>query len=318
MTGYKTIDGQRTMLGKYYLQEATGTVDAVTALTCVDIIGVLDTLEYKGGIYDGVPVETLLEAILGPEEIAFELDPAFEGVTLSGHLPIGSKRSALQQIAFAIGAVVDTARSEAIRFYPAPSVVTKDITPARKILGHKITLEPLVTQVDVTAHQYALGDELKELTKTTLAPGEHTITFSSPVSVQSVTGATLGTNHPNYCTVTVEAAGEVILSGYESVDTQTVHTVKTDPLPAGAKPSAKSVSTATLVSPDKAQAVARRLYAYYQLRYTDEGQILPGQEQAAEMASVSSLGGKTLTGYIQRVVTDLAGGCLETITLRGR
>ena len=318
LTGYKTIDGQRTMLGKYYLQEATGTVDAVTALTCVDIIGVLDTLEYKGGIYDEVPVETLLEAILGPEEIAFELDPAFEGVTLSGHLPIGSKRSALQQIAFAIGAVVDTARSEAVRFYPAPSVATKGITPARKILGHKITLEPLVTQVDVTAHQYALGDELKELTKTTLAPGEHTITFSSPVSVQSVTGATLGTNHPNYCTVTVEAAGEVILSGYEYVDTQTVHTVKTDPLPAGAKPSAKSVSTATLVSPDKALAVARRLYAYYQLRYTDEGQILPGQEQAAEMASVSSLGGKTLTGYIQRVVTDLAGGCLETITLRGR
>ena len=263
-------------------------------------------------------MESLLEAILGPEEIAFELDPAFEGVTLSGHLPIGSKRYALQQIAFAIGAVVDTARSGAVRFYPAPTMATKDITPARKIVGHKITLEPLVTQVDVTAHQYALGDELKELTKTTLAPGEHTITFSSPVSVRSVTGATLGINHPNYCTVTVAEAGEVILSGYEYVDTQTVHTVKTDPLPAGAKPSAKSVSTATLVSPDKAPEVARRLYAYYQLRYTDEGQILPGQEKAAEMASVSSLGGNTLTGYIQRMVTDLTGGCLETITLRGR
>ena len=36
------------------------------------------------------------------------------------------------------------------------------------------------------------------------------------------------------------------------------------------------------------------------------------------MASVSSLGGNTLTGYIQRMVTDLTGGCLETITLRGR
>lgn len=318
LTGYKTIDGRRTMLGKYYLQEAKGTVDAVTTITCVDIIGVLDTLEYKGGIYNEVPVKTLLESILCSEEIAFELDTAFDGVTLSGHLPIGSKRSALQQIAFAIGAVVDTARSEAVRFYPAPTVATKDITPARKIVGHKITLDPLVTQVDVTAHQYALGDEIKELAKTTMATGEHTITFSSPVSVQSVRGATLGTNHPNYCTVTVETAGEVILSGYEYVDTQTVWTVKTDPLPAGAKPSAKSVSTATLVSPDKAQAVARRLYAYYQLRYTDEGQILPGQEQAAEMASVSSFGGKTITGYIQRVVTDLTGGCLETITLRGR
>ena len=48
------------------------------------------------------------------------------------------------------------------------------------------------------------------------------------------------------------------------------------------------------------------------------GYYFESMEQAAEMASVSSLGGKTLTGYIQRVVTDLAGGCLETITLRGR
>ena len=77
-------------------------------------------------------------------------------------------------------------------------------------------------------------------------------------------------------------------------------------------------SRVVVMPAERSQAVARRLYAYYQLRYTDEGQILPGQEQAAEMASVSSLGGKTLTGYIQRVVTDLAGGCLETITLRGR
>ena len=33
---------------------------------------------------------------------------------------------------------------------------------------------------------------------------------------------------------------------------------------------------------------------------------------------MSSLGGRALTGYIQRVVTDLSGGGLETITLRGR
>ncbi len=75
----------------------------------------------------------------------------------------------------------------------------------------------------------------------------------------------------------VTKAGEVILSGYGYEDTKTVYTVKTEPLPAGAKASAKSVTSATLVDPGKAQDVARRLYDYYQLRYTDEGQILPGQ-----------------------------------------
>jgi len=317
LSPYKTVDGARTFLGPYYLQTATGTVDAVTHLSCVCTNGVLDTLDYKGGIYVDVPVEDLLDEILTPEGISFELDASFAGVTINGYLPICKKRAALQHIAFAIGAIPDHTRAEVMRFYPAPSAVTASITPARKILGHKITLEELVTQVDVTAHKYLLSDELKELTKTTLEAGEHTITFSSPVSVTAVTGATLTTVHPNYCIVEVADAGEVILSGYEYTDATTIHTVKVDPLPAGAKSSAKSVSTATLVDPTKATAVAQRLYTYYQNRYTDEGQVLPGDETAAEKATISSLGGKTLTGHIQRVVTDLSGGCLETVTLRG-
>lgn len=317
LTAYKTVDGTRTFMGTYYLQEATGTVDAITQLSCVDIIGIMDTVEYKGGIYVDMPVEDLLNEILTPEGFGFELDTSFAGVTITGYLPICKKRAALQHIAFAIGAVVDPTRAEVMRFYPAPTTVTASITPTRKILGHKITLEELVTQVDVTAHKYLLGDELKELTKTTLEVGTHTITFSAPVSVTTVTGATLTTAHPNYCVVNVTTAGEVILSGYEYTDATTIHTVKIDPLPAGAKNSVKSVSTATLVDPTKATAVAQRLFNYYLNRYTDEGQVLPGDETAAARATISSLGGKTLTGHIQRVVTDLSGGCLETVTLRG-
>lgn len=318
LAAYKTVDGVRTFLGLYYLQKAEGTVDAVTQLSCVDIVGILDTLEYKGGIYDEVPVENLLDDILTPEGIAFELDAAFAGVTISGYLPICKKRGALQHIAFAIGAITDPTRAEILRFYPAPTVASLAITPTRKIIGHKITLEELVTQVDVTAHKYLLSNELKEITKTVLGAGEHTITFSAPVSVTAVTGATLVTVHPNYCVVEVDEAGEVILSGFEYTDATTVYTVKVDPLPAGAKSSAKSVSTATLVDPAKAYAIAQRLYAYYQNRYTDEGQVLPGDERAAAKATISSLGGKMLTGHVQRVVTDLSGGCLETVALRGR
>lgn len=314
---YKTVDGARTYMGPYYLQKATGTVDAVTQLSCVDIIGILDTLDYMGGIFVNKPLGDLLDDILTPEGIGFELDASFTGVTITGYLPICKKRGALQHIAFAIGAVVDPTRADVMRFYPAPTVASIPITPARKIIGHKITLEELVTQVDVTAHSYILGTELKELTKATLAVGVHTITFSAPVYVTAITGAALTLAHPNYCVVTVTTTGEVVLSGYEYADATTVYTVKTDPLPSGAKSSAKSVDKATLVDPDKAAAVAQRLYAYYQNRYTDEGQVLPGNEAAAARAAISSLGSKTLTGNIQRVVTDLSVGCLETITMRG-
>lgn len=318
LQAYKMMDGVKTYLGPYYLREATGTVDAVTNIACVDIIGILDTVEYTGGIYSNVPLAELLDELLTIEEVAVEIDPAFAEVTISGYLPICSKRQALQHIAFAIGAVLDPTRIEkTLRLYPLPTTVSQTITPARKILGHKVTLEDLVTQVEVTAHDYLLSDELKEITKTTLAVGEHTITFSAPVSVTTVTGATIVTAHPNYCVVDVTTAGEVVLSGYAYLDATTVYTVKTSLIPAGGKKGVKAVSGATLVDPGKAAAVAGRLYAYYQDRYTDEGGVLPGGEIPAQRAALSSLGSKTITGNLQRVVTDLAGGCLETITMRG-
>lgn len=317
LTGFKTVNGQKSPIGQFYFQKATGAVDGVTSLECVDIIGILDTLEYKGGIYESTPVKDLLEDILVSEGIDFELDNAFASATVSGHLPVGSKRSALQQIAFAIGAIVDTTRGQLVRLYPMPVSMARTITSARKIVGHNVRMDPIVTQVEVTAHSYVLDTELKELAKPVLDAGTHDIPFASPVKVTKASGALIVTNHPNYCTVSVAAAGEVILSGYEYNDVQTVSTVKTAALPAGVKNNPKRYGSATLVDPSKAPTVARRIYDYYQLCYIDEGRLLPGDERVGELVDLTSLNGNHLNGYIHQIVTDLVGGCLETITLRG-
>lgn len=317
MTAFSTIDGDRQPMGVYYLQEASGFVDSVTELALVDIVGILDTITHLGGIYSAVPLRSFLEELLTPEGVVFELDPAFEDVTLTGYLPIGSKRAALQQIAFAIGAMIDTTRGGVMRIYPAPLTVAHSIGPDRKIIGHKVTLEELVTRVDVTAHAYRLGDEERELVKQVLGTGQHTLHFSTPSSVTQVAGGTLVANHPNYAVVDVQTAGEVILTGREYVDDTTVYTVQTSPLPAGAKSSATAVTGGTLVDSTKAAAAARRVYDYYQRRYTDEGRILPGYERVGQMIELQSLGGRTLTGVIERLVIDLAGGHLAKLTMRG-
>ena len=96
----KSIESVKIPLGPFYLQEAEGTVDASTKLSCVNIIGILDALEYMGGLYDKMLVSALLTDILTPEGIAFVLDPAFATTTVTGHLPIGSKRAALAAYCF--------------------------------------------------------------------------------------------------------------------------------------------------------------------------------------------------------------------------
>lgn len=317
ITAYSTVDGVQQPMGVYYLQEMTGLVDSLVDLQLVDIVGVLDTQTFDGGIYTAIPVRELLDAILGPEDVDYTLDPSFEGVTFTGYLPICSKREALQQIAFALGAVVDTTRGEVMRFYPMPTSTHHVIDPARKIVGHKVTLEELVTRVDVTAHAYRLNEEVRELTKTTLDVGRHRLTFTGPVKVSGVTGATLVECHPNYAVVNVAQAGEVILTGREYVDDTSIFTVQTEPLPAGAKSSIKAITGATLIDAAKAPAAARRVYTYYQLRYTDEGLLLPGMEQVGQWVELQSLGECTLAGPVERLTIDLARGCLEAITLRG-
>lgn len=313
---YKMIDSSKIYLGPYYLKKAEGTVDSVAKLTCVDILGVLDTLEYKGGIYVNVPLANLLSDILTPEGVEFEVDTSLAAVTISGHLPIGSKRLALQQIAFAAGAIVDSTRSDMIRFYPVSSVVSETILPTRKVVGHSVTLEELVTTVNITAHEFVLDTELKEISRSTRGVGLHEIKLDRPASITAITGGTLELVHPNYCFVSVLVEGEIVLSGYEYRDVTTIHSVSAMSIPAGAKSGAKSIGSATLVDPSKGPSVAQRVYDYYQLRYTNEGQVLPGFEYAGQRVAIDSINGKTLTGNIQRISTDLTGGGLEVLTVK--
>lgn len=314
---YEHLDGERRYLGVCYLDTASGTVDAQTKFRCQNIFGVLDGVSFNGGVYENQPVGEFLDALLAPEGVAWELDPAFEAETITGWLPICTKRAALQQLAFRLGAVLDASRREGIALYPAPTAVSGNVPPGRKVLGHTVSLEELVTRVDVTAHSYALAGESKELSKTTLAAGRRTIQLSGPARVDSVTGATLVESGVNHVVVEVNAAGEVTVTGRSWEDTATVYTAAQE-LRAGELEGVKEVFDCTLLDPAHAQAAAERLLAYYQERYVDEGTLLPGDEAVGRRLELSSLGGRTLEGIVTRLSLDLAGGYLGKLTLRGK
>ncbi len=311
-----TLDGTTYPMGVYYFSEAQGETDGVTTLYCVDAIGLLDGVSYDGGIYAEMPMADFLDALLTTEGMAYTLDASFDDVTISGHLPICTKREALQQMAFAVGALVVPDRTGGLTIQPLSADDPSAVDKTRKIVGHTLTLEDLITCVEVTAHQFALSSDLETLSTSDQEEGEQTVKFTTPCQVSSITGATLVTSHPNYCTIQVDTAGEVVIQDKEYEDTETVYTVDMGALPAAATSQTKSVSTNTLIDPSKAQAAAQRLYDYYQNRYSDEGQLLPGLDSPGQYTALWC-GDATLTGHLQRVVTDLHGGGLMTITMRG-
>lgn len=313
------MDGVKKNMGTFYLEEPESDTDRTTTMSCIDLIGVIDQTEFKGGMYFNVLASTVINAILmSAGGIEYELDSNFAAVTLSGWIPISTHREALQQVAFAIGAIVDCTRSNKIKMYPAPTVSGGAIPYARKLPGHTLKLKPLVTGVEVIAHNYKATAESQELLNEARVPGTYEITFGSPVHSLTITGGTITVSNCNYAKITIASAGTVVLTGKTYADSTQVFGTYMPELPAGEKANVLKVEEATLVSNSNAQAVANRVYGYYQNRYQGEGPIALADEEPGQMKTMDSMNGRQVEGIIESMDIDLTGGFLGDVRITGK
>lgn len=220
-----------------------------------------------------------------------------------------------------IGAVVDCSRGEIIRIVPAPQRASGLIGTDRRLQdGSKVTLLALVTAVSVTAHRYIPGEASEELYKDTLEPGTYRVTFDAPAVADSlaVRGAELSERGVNHCTLTVSKAAEVCVTGRKYSDSATVLRREASNLPSNAQGNEVSVPDATLVSPDRAAAVAARVLDYYAQRYEQTFRMVAGDEKLADRLIVESFGGEMVRGVVTKLEFDLTGGFLADAKIVGR
>ena len=147
------------LIGVYFIDkgERTGRLDM--SFSCKDAIGLLDLVAYDGGLWlTDTPLTTILNDVFGGA-YEFEIDPAYKNSTLRGLIEPGKKqREALQHIAFALGAVVDTTGTNKIRLFPPPFGAAAEISPKQTYTGGKVTTSDTVTGVEVTA--FDIVDEI--------------------------------------------------------------------------------------------------------------------------------------------------------------
>ena len=305
-------------MGTFYLSDWENSGDTLADFTAVDAVGLLDGAPYDGGVYD-TTAGALAADIL--EGYSYTLDAELASERVQGYLAAGTRREALQQLAFAVGAVVDCSRSDLIRISPAPARASGMIAYDRKFQnGSKVTLNPLITAVAVTAHRYQAEDAPSELYKDTLEPGTYQVTFSAPAVADSltVTGATLAGRGVNRCTLTVSKAGEVCVTGRKYVDSTIILRRAAANLPPNAQDNELTVTDATLVSPDRATAVADRVLDYYAQRYEQTFRMIAGDEKLADRLIVQSFGGEMVRGQLEKMEFDLTGGYRADVRVTGR
>lgn len=305
-------------MGTFYLSDWENSGDTLADFTAVDAVGLLDGAPYDGGVYDTTAGALAADILDG---YSYTLDEELAAERVQGYLAAGTRREALQQLAFAVGAVVDCSRSDMIRISPAPARASGMIAYDRKFQdGSKVTLNPLITAVAVTAHRYQAEDASSELYKDTLEPGTYQVTFSAPAVADSltVTGATLAGRGVNRCTLTVAKAGEVCVTGRKYVDSTIILRRAAANLPPNAQDNELTVKDATLVSPDRATAVANRVLDYYAQRYEQTFRMIAGDEKLADRLIVQSFGGEMVRGVLTKMEFDLTGGFVADAKVVGR
>ena len=312
------INGEPMDMGTYYLQEAA-TDGNVTDVTCTDLLGVIDGTEYMGGLWlDGITAGDLVSDIMASAGVAdlYELDAGIAGITLKGYLPICTHRAALQQVAFAAGALVSCARSNMIRIFKPSTDVLDTISPDDKVVGHSLTQRELVTGVEVYVHHYSLSDESSELFSEECQVGDRLVKFSSPAAELSCTGATIADKGVNWARLTVSEAGTVTLTGKTYEDQTSLGGSVTMPdLPANSKANVMTVEDCTLM--ENAQAMAQRVYDHYQQRIVEQGDLFPGAWQPGDKVQLQQTSGNALTGMITSMDIDLTSGYISSVEVIG-
>ena len=160
------FDGR--LLGNFYLKSGARKNRIDYYMDTHDALGILDGNEYHGGICSAVKVDTVLQEIFAGEDFGYTLDESYKDVTLTGYIPYTSKRNALVQVAFAIGAIVDTSYGDCVRIYPQPQEVTGIFDNSNTFDGLTLEHSDIVTGIRLTVHSYAETDEEEELYKEAL------------------------------------------------------------------------------------------------------------------------------------------------------
>jgi len=308
---YEVIDGLEYFIGKHYLDNwEIEESNNLLKIESVDIIGVLASTDFDGRFYeDFTPFETILKAVLGTLEVDYSIPTSLRSVTLKGWIAPETCREALQQLCFASGAMVITSRSEGLMFKVAPLPHSQkyhelDIGLNDKFVDQPLSKLPLVTDIELVAHDYVKSGETETIFEDTLPVGVHKIVFQNPYFDVVTSGQgyvpeyliTHGGDHivthegdqievggeftygPNWVILNIMEAGQVTVTGTKWVDNQRPYVFRETGVGSTTKRNQLSVQGATLVSVDNAQRVLSRLRDYSRQRYKYTFTLVPKTE----------------------------------------
>ena len=308
-------DGKELDSSTFYLNSWEEANANPAKLEAYDLIGLLDTVNYHGDLFNGYLSQALIADILDTAGVPYMLDTTLENIEIHGWLPQCSCREALANVLFAVGAAADCSRSDKIKIYP---LVLTDAEPetlpmSRQAFEQETKQYKAVTGVELKAHSYKIksGAEVSDIYEEDFDElGTVNVDFSEPHDVYKVTSgnAVIEKKWAAGMVLRVTQTGTVTVSGWKYDDNvETLGYYRA--LKAGEKENLVTTDIdCTLISKRNAKAVAERLYNYYLNRYELNLEILQQSETVGQTLRFENLRQKQFVGFAEELDIDLCGG----------
>ena len=272
------------LLGNFYLKNGSRKNKTDYYMDSHDANGVLDLNEFPGGIYTNELVSNVLDEMFSGEDFDYYLDNEFESTTITGYIPYTTKRSALVQIAFAIGAIVDTSNVDGVAIYPQQTEETAVFDSDSTFNGATLEHSDIVTGIRLTVHNYQESQEEAELYNEVLN-GTAEIIFSEPYHSLSIMGGAIDKSGSNYAVIT--GTGSVVTLTGKKYNHLTSQIIKENPDIVFNK-SIKEVTDATLINSGNAKEALERIYAYYQRAESVVGDVILADKKLGQVARIDT------------------------------
>lgn len=282
-----------------------------------DYISILDDSPFMGGMYTAVSSASLLDAIFSPIGVPYELDEVLASKTLTGYIKAETCREALRQVAFALGAIVDTSYSEAVRIYVPSDTVAAVLDKTNTFTGQRTAESDKLTELRLTAYAYFPTDNVyTAYSAETSGTGTNIpLTFPEPLHSLTIANGSIIESGANYAVITANEG--CVLTGKKYDVTQSVFTVRNPLVLAADKENVRTISDMTLVNASNAAVLARHCYNYYASRTQIDERILAENIRVGDLVTQEYAYMNPITGRIVSAEYAISGSArVAEVTIR--
>ena len=267
------------LIATTFIKTAEQTSKTDYKVSAEDYIGMLDKTYYNGvlSLKDSPLVSgEIIQQIFNAAKVPYRLDGALSTEPVIGFIPRCTCRDALMQVAFAIGAVVDTSNSDVVKLYPLSDEITQEIPSTRVFEDLSVSHETPVTGVEITAHEYIVTNQTEELYSAEKSgTGENILVeFSEPKAKLAILNGKIIAGTAG-CAI-INAEENCTLRGYTVEHKTKTKSRRNDKAPDTADTNVKSIADATLVNNNNLDKVLNRCYNWLVNDTTYHAKIVEG------------------------------------------